>query len=243
MNTRANKKTEVQNQAADHKQQGNGQALQLVDSRPEAMAQKQLQEAANQSPRSMQLKALQNMADNSSKVKQSTQLKAVSNTTPVQLFKGAEGTNQEDADIPFTFAQEFTNKHIAADRDAAIANTQTRIDDAGDRGGQSIRAGNIGNTVATDAVWTAAINANTDVIPDNFRGPSEDDKADPAYNEADYDDSGHSGDSSAMRINVWEVRYANATLTATQKDVNAKVAGTYDVTNLDVSIDIDHATQ
>lgn len=223
MNIHATKKTEQQGQSAVHTGEQKQQSGSSV-----------LQEMANQSPRAMQLKALQEMADNSPVVTQKA---------PIQLFKGAEGTNQADADIPFTFAQEFTDKHIAADSAGAVANTQTRIDNDDDRGGQSIKAGNIGNTVATNAVWTAAINANTDVIPDNFHGPSEDDKAEADYDEADYDESGHSGDSSAMRIRAWEVRYANATLTATQKDLNARVAGNYDVTNLDVSIDIDHATQ
>lgn len=232
MNTHANKKTESKGRSMVHEgiQKNTGTSpLQFIDQRPEAIAQNKLQKAANQSPQVMQLKALQEMANNK----------------PVQLFKGAEGTNQAGADIPFTFAQEFTDKHIAADETGAIANTQTRIDDANDVGGQLVKAGTIGNTVATNATWTAAINANTDVIPENFMGPSADDKTDPDYNAADYDDSGHTSDSSHMPIAAWEVTYDgnDDELSAEQKTVNRRVSGTYDVTNLDVNMDIDHCTQ
>lgn len=232
MNTHTHKKNESKGRSMAHEgtQKNTGVSpLQFIDQRPEAIAQYKLQEAANQSSKVKQLKALQAMANNK----------------PVQLFKGAADTNQAGADIPFTFAQEFTDKHIAADETGAIANTQTRIDDVNDVGGQLVKAGTIGNTVATNATWTAAINANTDVIPEIFMGPSAADKADPGYSAADYDDSGHTSDSSHMPIAAWEVTYDSDDdeLSAEQKTVNRRVSGNYTVTNLDVSIDIDHCTQ
>jgi hypothetical protein len=74
MNTSAEKTSENKSQAvADNlsKLQSNGEsAFQFVDDRPEAIAQRKLQEAINNSPRMLQLRACQEMANNSQQVKQ-----------------------------------------------------------------------------------------------------------------------------------------------------------------------------
>ena len=46
-----------------------------------------------------------------------------------------------------------------------------------------------------------------------------------------------------MTINAWEVTYSAGALSAEVKDVNRRVGGSYEVNDLDVTVDIDHATQ
>ncbi|HML99193.1 MAG TPA: hypothetical protein PKD75_11990 [Tepidiformaceae bacterium] len=57
----------------------------------------------------------------------------------------------------------FKQKHVAEDPKGAIAKTGARID-AGKP--PAMVAGTLGNTVATEANWKAAIDASTAVIPD-----------------------------------------------------------------------------
>ena len=162
---------------------------------------------------------------------------------PIQRFKGAEGTNQEGEVIPFTLNEEFTNKHVGEDKEEAIDKTQARLDNEGDQGGDLIREGNIGNTVAKEEDWTEAINGNEDEIPEYFMGPGEEDKAEEGYDPAIYDESEYSGNSSYMEVSGWNVTYEDEELTAEETNMNRKVAGQYKVENLDVSIDINHCTQ
>jgi hypothetical protein len=72
MNTHADKTSENKSQAVANslsKQQCNSEsAFHFVGNRPVAIAQRKLQEMANNSPRVAQLKALQEMANNASKV-------------------------------------------------------------------------------------------------------------------------------------------------------------------------------
>ena len=204
--------------------------FQFVDNRPEAIAKRKLHEIVNKSSQPHRLRAFQEILTDSANL-------------PIQRFIGADGTNQEGNTIPFTLDQEFNDKHVAADVDGAIANTQARIDDENDLGGSMIREGNIGNTVATNEVWTAAIDGNNDTIPEEFYGPSEDDKAEDDFDPADYNDSAYSGNSSYMEIDGWNVKFEDDALVAEGITMERRVAGTYDVTNLDVSIDINHCTQ
>ena len=83
--------------AVSQSQIGGESAFQFVDDRPEATAQRKLQEMADNGPRTMQLKAYQEMSKNSPQVKQAAQLQAmadsnsVQNTAPVQRKKNNTG--------------------------------------------------------------------------------------------------------------------------------------------------------
>lgn len=58
--------------------------FQFVDNRPEAVAQRKLQEMVNNSPQARQLRAFQEMANNSPRAKQATQLQTMGNNSPIQ---------------------------------------------------------------------------------------------------------------------------------------------------------------
>lgn len=62
--TRENKSQSVANEVA-RKQSGEKSTFQFVDNRPEAIAQRELQEMADSSPQAMSMQAVQQMADNS----------------------------------------------------------------------------------------------------------------------------------------------------------------------------------
>jgi hypothetical protein len=73
MQTNANKTQTNQSQAVANElsqKQGNGEGMQLVDNRPEAVAQRKLQEMANNSAQVKQLRAYQEMANNRPQVLQ-----------------------------------------------------------------------------------------------------------------------------------------------------------------------------
>lgn len=87
MNTHADKKQENKNQSVSNgesQMQSSGDSFQFVSNRPEAVAQRKLQETANNSPQVSQLKAFQDMASNGPQAKQAIQLKSASNDV-VQL--------------------------------------------------------------------------------------------------------------------------------------------------------------
>ncbi len=77
MNTHADKTQEKKNQsvanAVSQKKSEAESTFQFVYSRPKTIAQRKLQEKANNSPRSMQLKTMQDMANNKPQVKQAAQ--------------------------------------------------------------------------------------------------------------------------------------------------------------------------
>jgi GGDEF domain-containing protein len=81
MNTHADKTQENKNQSlaneTSHKQNGSKSTFQFVDNRPEAIAQRKLQEITNNSPQAMQLRACQEMANNSPQAKQAAQLQTM----------------------------------------------------------------------------------------------------------------------------------------------------------------------
>lgn len=74
--TQDNKSQSVAN-AVSHKQSGGKPTFQFVDDRPEAAAQRKLQETANNSPQVAQLRAFQEMTNNSLNAKQAAQLRAM----------------------------------------------------------------------------------------------------------------------------------------------------------------------
>lgn len=78
MRTHSYKKTENKNQVVSNvesqKQSGGESTFQFVDNRPEAVAQRQIKEMANESPQAINLKALQVMANNSLQFHQVAQL-------------------------------------------------------------------------------------------------------------------------------------------------------------------------
>lgn len=211
-----------------------GGKISFVDRRSTSRLQDNLCKAINESPQATQLTVLQQMAD--------TSLWYKSLNLPIQRFIGAEGTYQEGKNIPFTFDDVFTKKHIAEDAAGAIIKTQARINDPTDQGGEMIKTKHIGNTLATEAAWTNAINKNKEIIPETFFGPSKEDKAKKDFNPGDYDDEGYV-QSSSMTINGWDVKLQDATLASEEKNMNRKIGGTYVVTNLDVSLAINHCTQ
>jgi hypothetical protein len=89
MNTHAAKTQENKSQsvsAVDSQMQSGGEStFQFVDNRPEAIAQRKMQEMVNNSSQVSQLRAFQNMANNSPQAIQSTQLQAMANTFSAQL--------------------------------------------------------------------------------------------------------------------------------------------------------------
>lgn len=88
MNTHADKTQENKSQAVAKnlpKLQSNDEsAFQFLDNRTEAIVQRKLQEAINNSPRVKQLKAYQEMADGSSQVEQTAQLQTISDNRYAQ---------------------------------------------------------------------------------------------------------------------------------------------------------------
>jgi hypothetical protein len=88
MNTHANKTQENKSQsvsAVDSQMQSGGEStFQFVDNRPEAVAQKKLQEITNNSPRAIQLKAIKEMANISPQAKQAAQLQTMADGHSVQ---------------------------------------------------------------------------------------------------------------------------------------------------------------
>jgi hypothetical protein len=84
MNTHADKTQEKKSQsvvnAVSQKQSGAESTFQFVDNRPEAVAQRKLQEMANNSTQVKQLKALQEMANNSPQVQQKPQMQFKADT-------------------------------------------------------------------------------------------------------------------------------------------------------------------
>jgi hypothetical protein len=83
MSTHADKAEENKHQlfaaGFTQKQGGGASAMQLLDNRPEAIAQRRLQEMANRSPQVAQLRAFQEMADNSPQTRQAAQLQQMAN--------------------------------------------------------------------------------------------------------------------------------------------------------------------
>ena len=81
MNTRADKTQENKSRSVTNefrqKQRGGEPTFQFVDNRPETIAQRKLQEMANNCSRVKQLKAIQKMANNNPQTKKAAQLQAI----------------------------------------------------------------------------------------------------------------------------------------------------------------------
>lgn len=92
MNTHADKSTEKNSNAfanrMDVQQAVEQEVLQIEDNRSEAVAQRTIQETANNSEQVKQLKALQEMANSSEQVKQLRTVQAVVNEQATQLQSG-----------------------------------------------------------------------------------------------------------------------------------------------------------
>ena len=93
MNTRADKTLENKSQTVANRlpklQSKSESTFQFVDNRPEAIAQRKLQEAISNSPRVQQLKAYQEMANNSPQVSQLRAIQDRANNSP-QFSKTAQ---------------------------------------------------------------------------------------------------------------------------------------------------------
>ena len=88
MNTHADETQENKSQTvtaeASQMQSGGESTFQFVDNRPEAVAQRKLQEMANNSTQVKQLRAFQDMANNSPQAKQTAQLQAMADNSSSQ---------------------------------------------------------------------------------------------------------------------------------------------------------------
>lgn len=88
MNTHADKTQENKSQAIGNslpKLQGDSEStFQLVDNRPESIAQRKLQEGINNSPRVQQLQASQEIANNTPQAKQAAQLQTIADNSASQ---------------------------------------------------------------------------------------------------------------------------------------------------------------
>jgi hypothetical protein len=88
MNTHADKAQEDKSQSVSNgesqMQSGGESTFQFVDNRPEAVAQRKLQEMVNNSPQVKQLRAFQEMANNSPQAKQAAQLQVMANNYSAQ---------------------------------------------------------------------------------------------------------------------------------------------------------------
>lgn len=100
MNTHADKTQENKSQAVanevSQKPSSGEPTFQFMDNRPEAIAQRKLQEIANSNPRVMQLKALQEMVNKSPQVKQASRLQSIADSRsakqqPIQKKKNNTG--------------------------------------------------------------------------------------------------------------------------------------------------------
>ena len=84
MNSYANKTQKNKSQSVansmNQKRSGSAAALQFVDNRPQAIAQRKLQEMVNNSPRMVQLRAIQAMVNNRQKAKPAAQFQAMADT-------------------------------------------------------------------------------------------------------------------------------------------------------------------
>jgi hypothetical protein len=99
VNTHADKTLENKSQTVDNRlpklQSKSESTFQLVDNRPEAIAQRKLQEAISNSPRVQQLKAYQEMANNSPQVSQLRAIQDRANNSP-QFSKTAQLQSMAD---------------------------------------------------------------------------------------------------------------------------------------------------
>ncbi|MBA6293763.1 hypothetical protein H4J58_03920 [Colwellia sp. MB3u-70] len=83
--TQKNKSQSVANAISQN--QSNGKStFQFLDNRPDAVAQRKLQEVTNNSPQVKQLKTLQNLANSNQENSQVTQFKSISSEKPIQMM-------------------------------------------------------------------------------------------------------------------------------------------------------------
>ncbi len=157
-------------------------------------------------------------------------LQRVIGNQAIQRWLGGQGTNQKGKKVPITFHQEFIDKHIAATVAEAKTKTLARINNGPAL--QSMKDGTMGNTVATEAAWTAAIEASTDVLPPEG-------KWEPSFG----DDEGriiHLG----VALDGWEVTRDSPTAqSATAREFGSTrrtIGGDWTVTDNDVTAVVDH---
>lgn len=137
MNTHADKTQENKSQSVanetSQKQSGGASTFQFVDNRPEAVAQRKLQEMTNNSSQVSQLRAFQEMANKSPQAKQAAQLQVMANNhsaqqqNPIQRVAVATGENEKaiiKASIESAVAL-MNEKYIAL-----FKNDQTTVDAA-----------------------------------------------------------------------------------------------------------------
>jgi len=158
----------------------------------------------------------------------------------VQRLIGRKGTAQAGKTINPTFGPEFIAKHIADNETDAKKKTRQRIS-SGD-GLQTLKDGILGNIVAREGDWKAAINAsNTKLPPKGEWYPAED------ANEND-DESGRlaSLDVVVSGWDVFEKKLANnrGFTYVVDDDPAAKrtIGGDWEVKNKNVSLVVDHAS-
>ena len=113
MNTHADKSQENKSQAVANSlpklQSESESTFQFVDNRPEAIAQRKLQEAINNSPRVQQLKAYQEMANNSPQVKQLRASQVMADNFTSQTVQRKENIEEETLQGKFEPIQKKEN--------------------------------------------------------------------------------------------------------------------------------------
>jgi len=144
----------------------------------------------------------------------------------VQRLIGAPGTMQAGQPVPFTLNAVFIAKHVADTAEEAKTKTLARITN-GDALPSMVN-GTLGNTVATQAAWTAAIARSIETIPP----------------EDDYWTAGEAVAAERLHhlkveIEGWEATPATVRTLPTSKRT---VGGTYQVNANSVTVDIDHAS-
>jgi uncharacterized protein with FMN-binding domain len=129
MHTHAEKTQENKSQsvadAVSKKQNGSESIFQFADNRPEAVAQRKLQEMVDNSPRAMQLKTFQDMANNSVQSKRSAQLQSMTGShyvqqQPVQMVLRSPADTAREANLVQTYHVEETAGDNSRDHKTAI---------------------------------------------------------------------------------------------------------------------------
>jgi hypothetical protein len=115
MNTHANKTQENENPSLQHRvsstRSGGESTFQFIDNRPEATAQRKLQEAANHSPQAQRLRTFQEMANNNPQAKNAAQRQAMAdNFTARQQQPIQKKENQPTFSMPGSLNSEVIQR-------------------------------------------------------------------------------------------------------------------------------------
>jgi hypothetical protein len=167
-------------------------------------------------------------------------LQALVGNQVVQRLIGRKGTAQAGQTIDPTFAPEFIRKHIADNVEDAKKKTRARIA-AGDAL-PTMKGGKLGNFVATEGDWKAAINASTTKLPPIGEW-------DPAQDANDDDDDDGRLTSADVVVSGWDIfeqKLANNKgfiyTVGNEPAAKRSIGGIWTVKDKNVSLVVDHAS-